>query len=142
MAQIKTLERIGSKWQRVTAGAGAEYAEGVQNPSRDWAKETANANAAYKDGITRSLQNDSFAKGVAKAGTAKWQKNAVEKGPARYSQGVSLAVDDYAAGFRPYYDIIRSINLPVRGAKGDPKNINRVAVLAAALHDAKVKGVK
>ena len=142
MANIKSLERTSSKWQRVTSGASAEYAEGVANPSKDWQKETTLATAAYKDGMQKSLANDSFAKGVAKAGTAKWQANAIAKGPARYSQGVQLGIDAYSAGFRPYYDIIRSINLPARGSKGDPKNINRVAVLAAALHDAKVKGTK
>jgi hypothetical protein len=142
MPAIKAMDRISTKWQRVTSGAGLEYEEGVRNPAKNWAVETSAANAAYKAGMQASLSNDSFLKGVQKAGQTKWQTNAIAKGPIRFAQGVSLGIDAYSAGFSPYHNLIRSINLPARGAKGDPKNINRVAVLAAALHDLKVKGAK
>lgn len=142
MAQIKSMDRIDAKWKRVTSAAGAEYAEGVQNPTKDWKTETAGANAAYKAGLNKSMANDSFLKGVNAAGSDKWQKNAIAKGPDRFMQGVSLAGDAYTQGFTPYRQVIASTSLPPRGAKGDPTNINRVAVLAKALHDKKVAGGK
>ena len=142
MTEIKSLDRINAKWQRVTAGAGQEYAEGVANPTRDWKTQTANANPAYKAGLQKSMAADSFLKGVNTAGTAKWQKGAMEKGPDRFAQGVSLAGDAYTAGFAPYRTVIQGLTLPARGAKGDPANINRVAVVAKALHDKKVAGGK
>lgn len=142
MANIKALDRINAKWQRVTAAAGAEYEEGVRNPSADWKTETLKQNAAYKAGVQKSISLDSFAKGVEHAGTAKWQKNAIEKGPARFAQGVSLAVDAYSTGFAPYRQVISSLTLPPRGPKGDTSNINRVAVVAKALHDKKLAGGK
>lgn len=142
MANIKSMDRINAKWQRVTAGAGQEYAEGVANPKSDWKTETVGANASYKAGLQKSIANDSFKKGVEAAGTAKWQKNAMEKGPDRFMQGVGLAGDAYTSGFAPYRAVIAGTTLPARGAKGDPSNINRVAVLAKALHDKKLTGGK
>lgn len=142
MAQIKSLDAIGTKWQRVTSGAQAEYEDGVKNPMKDWGKETQAANQNYKTGVQKSIANDSFLKGVTSAGTKKWQENAVSKGPARYAQGVLLAGDAYSQGFKPYRDAIQSLTLPARGPKGDPSNINRVAVIAKTLHDVKLKGGK
>jgi hypothetical protein len=142
MANIKALDRINAKWQRVTAAAGAEYEEGVRNPTADWKAETLKANASYKAGVQKSISLDSFAKGVDAAGTSKWQKNAIEKGPARFAQGVSLAVDAYSTGFAPYRQVISALTLPPRGPKGDASNINRVAVVAKALHDKKITGGK
>lgn len=142
MAQIKSLDRINAKWVRVTSGAGAEYAEGVANPTKDWKTETLQANAAYKAGLNKSIANDSFAKGVTAVGTDKWQKMAMLKGPGRFSEGVSIAGDAYAAGFAPYRMVIAGLTLPPRGAKGDAANIQRVAVIAKALHDKKIAGGK
>jgi hypothetical protein len=142
MADIKSLDRIGAKWTRVTSGAGAEYEDGVKNPTSDWKTQTLAANNAYKQGLQKSIAADSFAKGVAAAGTTKWQENAVNKGPSRFAQGVSLAGDAYTAGFNPYRQVISSLTLPPRGAKGDPANINRVAIVAKALHDKKLAGGK
>jgi len=142
MANIKSLDRINTKWQRVTAAAGAEYEEGVRNPKADWKAETVAANAAYKAGLQKSIAADSFRKGVESAGTAKWQENAINKGPARFSQGVTLAVDAYSAGFAPYRAVIAGLTLPPRGPKGDAGNIQRVAVVAAALHAKKLAGGK
>lgn len=142
MAQVKSLDRISSKWTRVTSAAAGEYEEGVRNPTKDWKTETAQANAAYKAGLQKSLQDDRFKKGVEAAGSQKWQDMAIAKGPSRFSQGVSLAGDAYSAGFAPYRQVIQALTLPPRGAKGDPANINRVAIVAKALHDKKVAGGK
>jgi hypothetical protein len=138
MAEIKDLARIGAKWKRVASGAAVEYEEGVKNPKRDWAKATSDAEPAYTAGIQAALGRKAFGKGVNKAGTGKWQENAIKKGPGRYTEGVSLAEEAYLKGFAPYREIIARTTLPSRGARGDPKNINRVAVLAKALHDHKI----
>lgn len=138
MPAVKSRERIKAKWARVTAGAGEEYREGVENPSKDWATETAKANAAYKAGIQASVAADSFLKGVNRAGTSAWQTGAVKKGPERFAQGVALAEEKYADGFEPYRKVIESTNLPARGRRGDPKNMQRSVVMAKALHDKRV----
>lgn len=138
MAAIKDLGRITAKWQRVTAGATAEYTEGVQNPRKDWAANTMAANDAWKAGVQQAASQNRFAKGVRKAGNSTWQKAAVEKGPQRFAQGVQLAAEKYEQGFAPYREVIAGLNLPQRGPKGDPANIQRVAVISKALHDKKL----
>jgi hypothetical protein len=138
MANVKSMARISDKWKRVSAGAGAEYEEGVRNPRADWATETKKAESTYEQGIQASITRKAFGKGVTKAGSDKWQKNAIAKGPGRFSTGVALAQDDYEKGFAPYREVIERTALPARGPKGDPKNLQRVAILAKALHDKKI----
>lgn len=139
MAKIKSLDRISEKWKRVASGAQAEYEEGVKNPRVDWAEATAAAEQNYEQGVQQAISQKSFGKGVKSAGTAKWQKNAIEKGPQRFAQGVQLSEDNYKSGFAPFRTVIENTTLPPRGPKGDPKNIQRVAVLAKNLHDEKIR---
>lgn len=138
MPAIKDLSRIAEKWKRVASAASGEYREGVENPSADWATETAKAEKTYEEGVQNAINRKAFGKGVRKAGSEKWQRNAVEKGPERYRQGINLAQDAYQSGFEPFRQVIASTNLPARGPKGDPRNIERVAVMAKALHDKKL----
>jgi hypothetical protein len=140
MASIKALDKIASKWSTVTPQRAAEYSEGVQNPKADWAAETLKGSANYVKGIQAAIANKSFDKGVSKAGTDLWKKKTLEKGPLRWQQGVSISASDYQAGFSKYHAALSSLQLPPRGPKGDPGNINRVALVAKTLHDLKVKG--
>jgi hypothetical protein len=139
MAQIKPLDQIANKWSTVTPGRTDQYSLGIQNPKRSWAGATSAAQANYEKGIQASIANKSFAKGVARVGDSNWQRKTLEKGPSRWAQGVSVSTNDYAQGFAKFHQAISSLVLPPRGPKGDPTNINRVAVVAKALHDLKVK---
>jgi len=142
MADIKDTATSAAKWSRVSAAAQGEYEAGVRAPRKDWQAATLAAEAAHTAGTQAALADKRFAKGVRRSGTANWQQNAIEKGPARYSQGVQLATGKYEAGFKPYAEVIKRLTLPVRGMKGDPANIERVRVVAAALHSAKVSALK
>lgn len=82
------------------------------------------------------MSNKSFGKGVARAGTAKWQKGATEKGPGRWTSGVAAAEDEYRQGMGAVIQVIEGTTLPPRGPKGDPKNYDRSRVLGTKLHDA------
>jgi hypothetical protein len=88
--------------------------------------------------MTAAAAADSFAKGVTKAGTDKWKSKALQKGPGRFAEGVMVAGPDYEAGFAPYRDEIERTTLPPRFPKGDPRNISRVATIAAALRKKKL----
>ncbi len=138
MPPVKSLSRTSAKWSRVTSGAAAEYKEGVENPQKDWEDETRAAEARYEQALQASIADKRFGKGVSNAGTAKWKKNASTLGPGRFAEGVRHAEDSYAKGFAPYRDVIERTDLPARGPKGDPANIDRVRVLAEALHNEKL----
>jgi len=140
MANIKPLASIGQKWTRVTPGRTQDFREGVEAPRRDWAKATAAAEQNYNEGIDAARAEGRFGKGVARAGTAKWQAKTITKGVGRWGEGVRAATEDYEKGFAPYHDTIKSLQLPPRGPKGDPRNIDRVAAIAQALHNRKRQG--
>lgn len=139
MAAIKSMDRIVAKWKRVAAASGEEYRVGIENPKADWAAMTKAAEPRYEAGVTGAISRKGFGKGVTKAGTEKWQRMSLAKGPTRWSEGIGLAGDAYAEGFAPYARIIAATTLPARGPKGSPQNIQRVAVIAKALYDERIK---
>lgn len=139
MALIKPISRIAAKWAAVTPARSTEYEAGVKDPLKDWAKNTAASKDAYNAGVTAAIAKGRFEKGVAKAGNEKWQRKAIEVGPRRFAEGVSVAQPDYEKGFALFREVIEKTVLPPRFAKGDPRNIDRVRTMAAALADAKRK---
>jgi hypothetical protein len=94
MAQ-KTPEQIAEKYQRGVSGAGSDYAAGVQNPSRSWAEATRNSEGRWWNGLQEAQSERRFSAGIQRAGDAKWQQNALEKGQARYTQAASQAASAY-----------------------------------------------
>lgn len=137
MPKIKDLSTISGKWTTVTPQRQSEYKDGVQNPREDWKAATLAAAPRYQTGVQAAIAEKRFDKGVSNAGTSKWQQNAATKGPGRWAEGVASGASAYEAGFAPYREVIANTTLPNRGPKGDPSNINRVAVMAKALNDKK-----
>ncbi len=133
MANIATAAAIAAKWARVTPQRSADYQSGIESPRADWETETTKANAAWKAGVQAAASQDLFLKGVKKAGTSKWQQNAIAKGPTRWSQGVQLAQGAFESAFAPFRDAIERTVLPPRFPRRDPRNLERVAAIVNAL---------
>jgi len=140
VAQIKSASEIAKKWSEVTPTRQAYYESGVKNPLKDWATNTAQAEDAWAAGVQEAAANKRFGAGVRKAGTEKWSRKVVEVGVPRWGAGVRAASPDFENGFKPYRDVIESTALPPKYAKGDPRNIDRVAAISQALHKKKVSG--
>jgi hypothetical protein len=138
MANIKSADRIVAKWEQRASVSGQAYSDGIDNPKADWATQTKAAEANYEKGVQAAMSAKRFGKGVARAGTAAWQKGAKEKGTLRWAQGISTAKDAYMKGFEPYRAVIAGLNLPPRGPKGDAANYARVAAVGNALHAKKL----
>jgi hypothetical protein len=133
----KVRSSSGEKWARRAGAATQDYTAGVQNPRVDWAAATTAAADNQAKAIQQAIAEKRFQKGVQAAGTGKWASKAVSKGAARFAPGVAEAAGDYEKAVAPYLSVIESTQLPPRGPKGDPANIQRVAVLAAALNKKK-----
>ena len=133
MAEVKSLSRIKEKWTRVTPMRTEDYKLGVASPRRDWEKSAVAAKESHKAAMTTAATQDSFAKGITKAGSGKWQTKALQKGPGRFAEGVMVGGDDYEKGFAPFRDEIEKTALPPRFPKRDPRNIARVSALNVAL---------
>lgn len=138
MAAIKDLGTIAAKWAVVAGRSGDAYQEGVEAPKRDWKTATQAANLNWELGTQQAISRKSFKAGVDKSSSEVWRRGAIDKGVSRYQVGVSLSADKYQKGFSPYADTIKATNLPDRKPKGDPSNINRVSIMAKALHDKKL----
>lgn len=139
MPPIKNLQTIAAKWAVVAGRSGDAYQQGVEEPRRDWKAGALNGNSNYKAAVQAAVTRDSFKSGVERSSTAEWRRGAIDKGVPRYQAGVLLSADKYEKGFAPYAAIIAATNLPDRRPKGDPNNIQRVSIMAKALHDAKLK---
>lgn len=133
MAEIKSMSQIRDKWTRVTPGRTEDYKMGIQNPKRDWEAETVASKDNWKAGIDAAAAKDLFGKGVAKAGTKKWQDRALKKGPGRFAEGVYIAGPDYEKGFAPYREAIARTDLGPRFPRRDPRNLDRVKRIVNAL---------
>lgn len=140
MAKIKSTAQIAEKWSRVTPQRTEDYRSGIENPRTDWMTATAAAEATYAAGVQAAVGRKAFGAGVKRAGTSKWQSKSLQKGTSRFAEGVSLGAEDYERGFAPFRDVIERTTLPPRAPKGDPRNIDRVRVLAEALRKAKIEG--
>ncbi|KKK95196.1 hypothetical protein LCGC14_2675240 [marine sediment metagenome] len=132
MVEIKSLSAIAEKWQRVTPGRTEDYKIGI-NPKRDWETETLESRDNWKAGVDAAFAKGLFSKGVTKAGTKKWQKKALEKGPGRFAEGVIYAGPDFESGFKRFHAAIAAVDLGPRYPRRDPRNLNRVKLIVNAL---------
>jgi len=135
--QVKSADAAAKKWAARAGAAGGDYAAGVQNTQKDWAGATAGSAQAWATGVATAAQTGSFARGVNNAGTAKWKTKASGVGAQRYPQGVAAAQPFYQAGIGPVLQTLGGLTLPPRGPKGDPGNLQRVAVIDQALRKLK-----
>ena len=133
MAEIKSLAAIRDKWTRITPGRVEDYKLGIQNPKRDWEQETIAGKENWKAGVDAAAAKGLFEKGVAQAGTKKWQAKALKKGPGRFAEGVYIAGPDYEKGFAPYRTAIAAVDLGPKFPRRDPRNMERVKRVVDAL---------
>lgn len=137
---IKSIDVIQAKFAARAGAAGNDYKNGVLNPRRDWATAASASTQAWQDGVQTAIANGRFTKGIAKAGTAKWQANASSTGAQRYPTGAQAAAPAFGTGFAPYLAVLSNVTLPPRFPRGDPRNNDRVSAVTAALHAKKVSG--
>jgi hypothetical protein len=135
--QVKDAATVAAKWAQRAGAASGDYTKGVQNTTKDWAADTAASAGAWASGVQAAVGNGAFTKGVNAAGTQKWRTMASSKGATRYPQGVQAAQPAYTTGIGPVLQVLGSIQLPPRGPKGDPGNINRVTAVTTALRKLK-----
>jgi len=139
MAEIRSLAKIVAKYQRVTPLKAKEYEEGVKDPKKIWADKAKAAEEAWAGGVTDAVARGAFSKGIEECGQAGYIEPALKKGVPRFRGGVEYGIPKYNRKIARYRDVIEATPLPPRGPKGDPRNIDRVAAIAAALHAEKIK---
>ena len=137
---VPTASAIAGKWARVTPGRTEDYEDGVRNPKRNWETETVAAEANYEKGVTAAISRKGFSRGVKRAGLAKQQGNSITKGIPRFGEGVRMGQPAMEAGMERVVKTMQGITLPPRYPAGDSRNMERVRVIADALHKMKTTG--
>ena len=137
--RIKPIEQLKEKYASRSSAAGGEYKAGIESPRRDQAAAAAAAVDAYNAGVQEAISAGRFVTGVNAAGSEKWKRKAGTVGATRYPQGAAAAKDDWAKGAKPILDAIASVDLPPRGPRGTPGNIQRVVAVAEAARKASGK---
>lgn len=133
MAAIIPLDRIRERWVRRAAAAAPDYETGVSTTTKDWANLTAAAEPNYRTAVVAAANEGRFGKGVARVGTAKWRRGAIEKGVPRFGPGVAAAADEFSRGFQPFRQAIEGLTLPARRPRRDPANLERVRAVVNAM---------
>lgn len=138
--KVKDAATSAAKFVARAQIAGPDYTKGVQGAGDTWQQKTAASADAYQAGVNLAITSQRFQKGVAKAGAAKYVARAAGVGAQRYPQGVGAAGPNWQQGTQPYLDTIGALTLPPRHPRGDPANIQRVAMIADALRKKKLGG--
>lgn len=136
---VKSPQTAAGRWKRRAQSASGEYEQGVRDTTADWAAAASAAKAAYVAGVQEANARDAFSKGVQGAGNAKWKDRALKKGPQRFSEGVTIAEDDYSRGVAPFLEVASRTDLPMRGAVGSEQNYQRSVTMAKAMRAAKTR---
>lgn len=131
--RVRSLDQAADKWARRASVAGPDYEAGVRGAGGAWEAATKAAGDSWKQGVTQAAARGAFEKGVGAAGGSKWEQKSIEKGPSRFAQGVAVSQGDYTSKVGPYLSAIASLNLPPRGPSGDPRNLQRVTMVADTL---------
>ena len=139
MPRVRDTASLAEKWVRRASSAAPDYEQGIRNPKNDWQQNTLQASQAWRQGIQNALSENRWENAVRSTPTQVWQEKAATKGPQRYAQGVQVARDEWARNWDPYRQVIEGTQLPPRGPRGDPNNIQRVARIASVLHEARVR---
>lgn len=132
--RVKDLSISAQKWSRNATGASTEYAANAEAAAETWASNTVAAAPIYHQAITAGGILERFRRGVQRVGSSKYARRVRELGAGRYTAGVQAAEGDWQTGFEPFAQTIAGLTLPGRRPRGDPGNLNRVQVVAQALH--------
>jgi len=138
--KVKDAATSSRKFTQRAAAAAADYQAGVQAAGQDWQTNTAAAAENFAAGVQEAIGRGAFARGVQKAGGAKYSLKAGTIGARRFPEGVREAGPDFEAGVTPYLQTIAAITLPPRRPKGDPANFLRVQAIGEALRRRKLGG--
>jgi hypothetical protein len=140
MPRVKSAAAIAEKYARVAATRQSDYEDGVKDPGVDWQHATEQAAGSYESGVQEAITAGRFQRGVAKRGTDGWRNKVVTVGASRWAPGVRAAQSDMEAGMTPIVAVIERTQLPPRGPRGDPRNLERAAAMARALSEARKRG--
>jgi hypothetical protein len=136
--KVRSAAASMEKFKKNAGAATDSYKTGVATAGQDWATNTAAASDVYAQATTEAIGRGAFAKGVVKAGAAKYSDRASTLGAQRFVSGINAGAGAYQVGIQPYLDTLSNLQLPPKHVKG--QNQERSNAVAMALRAKKVGG--
>src|SRR5258708_17928656 len=137
---VKSIAAAATKWVARAQTAVKDYTDGVAGTQKDQAALAEAAEPTWAAGVAAAAQNHTFARGLARAGTAGWKAGVASKGAQRYGPGVQASQGKYTARFGPFLQLISGLSLTPRFTRGDVRNQQRSTDVQVALHKARTSG--
>jgi len=132
IANMKDPATLSKKFVSRAQNAQGDYQTGVAAAGATWEQHAGASEQAWEQGVQQAVTKKRFASGVQGKG-GKYQTNAANLGPNRYSQGVGNAGDAWARGVAPAQGVLKSLSLPPRSYRGAPSNAARSTAVQTAL---------
>lgn len=132
--KVKPIEASTTKWSENASRAATEFAENAEASADLWQRNTVAAKDNFGLAISAAGIKDRFAKGVAKAGAAKFARKIRDVARDRFAPGVAAATVDYKTGVEPFFATLSALTLSARKPRGDPANYKRVEEVGKALN--------
>lgn len=132
--KVKSIDASTEKWGVNAGRASEEFAANAEAAADEWARNTQAAANTYGQAISAPGIKTRFAKGVSRAGAAKFARKIRDVGRDRFGPGVAAATTDYKAGAEPYFATLAALTLTARKPRGDPANYGRVEQIGKALN--------
>lgn len=136
--KVKSVSEASKYWVEGSGGRAARYASEAPAAADTWQKNAQAAAATYKAAVTAGNIDKMFSGGIARVGSAKFQRKVRDVGAARFRPGVEAAKSDYETGVGPMLDTIAGLSLPDKKVRGDPANLARVSMIALALNKKRI----
>jgi len=132
--KVKPIEGSTLKWSENAGRAADSFATEAEASADLWQRSTVAARDNYGQAISAPGIKDRFARGVAKAGAAKFARKIRDVARDRFAPGVAAATPDYKAAVEPYFATLSALTLSNRKPRGDPANYKRVEEVGKALN--------
>lgn len=135
--KIRDTAFLANKYKTRAGAAQGDYRAGVEGAGADWESGAKAGEGNYEAGVQEAIGKKRYGRGVSQAGAAKYVKNAIDLGVARYPTGVAQGTDAWARNVQPSLDKLKGMQLPPKGPKGSPQNQQRAAMVALELRKLK-----
>jgi len=135
MVKVKPESEAKKNYEDSTALVPTRFEAGVK--SATWQSEAKAGQDLYEAQMARPEILARRDKGIDKVSDEKWRTTTVEKGKSIIGSRMKAASDKQITNFRPYREVLTSVDLPPKTADPMANLMNRAGAIVKALVDKK-----